>query len=375
MLERASDGLLVCEDQPMPNRFQIGRSRHYELLSERLGGALLSLLVLVVILANPGPGSGQGPIAAPSTNTASASTPQANPYEYVISPDDLLDINVFDVAQLSRTYRVSPSGSIALALLPEPIAAAGLTPGQLSQAIEEKLRTTGLVSNPQVTVEVKESRVHAVTVAGAVKRPQIYPVFGRTTLLDVLSQAEGLADDAGNMATIIRGEVAMRMLGAAGNGTQAGPPRAPARIVKVDLNRVLETGNPALNLDVYPGDRVTVQRAGIVYVVGAVNRPGGFPLRSDLEEMTVLKAIALAQDLKSTAIRGKAVIMRKNPQAPKGREELPVDLKQVLAGRTPDPQMQPNDILFVPDSTGKKALRRAAEAAVQITTGIIIWHR
>jgi polysaccharide export outer membrane protein len=295
--------------------------------------------------------------------------------DYLISPDDILEINVFDVPQMSRQYRVSPNGSVILPLLPEPISAAGITPSRLSQAISERLRSAGLVTNPQVTVEVKESRVHAVAVAGAVKKPQIYPVFGRTTLLDILSQAEGLADEAGNTATVTRGEVAMRMLAPAESGGEANPPPAPSRVVSVDLKQLLETGDPALNLEIYPGDRVTVQRAGIIYVVGAVNRPGGFPLKDDQEEMTVLKAVALAQDLKSTAIRSKAMILRKNPQASGGRQEIPVDLKLVLAGRAPDSSMQANDILFVPDSTGKKALRRAAEAVVQTTSGIIIWHR
>jgi len=137
----------------------------------------------------------------------------------------------------------------------------------------------------------------------------------------------------------------------------------------------METGEPASNVERYPGDRVTVQRAGVVYVVGAVNRPGGFPLRSSEEEMTVLKALALAEDTKSTAQKSKAVIIRKNPQEKNEREEIAVNLKNVLTGRAPDPRMQASDILFVPDSSGTKALRRAVDSAVYITTGLIIWHR
>jgi polysaccharide export outer membrane protein len=292
----------------------------------------------------------------------------------LISPDDLLDIDVLDVPQISRQYRVTPSGEIVLPLLGHPLAAAGLSPGQLSALIAEALRLAGLVSTPYVTVEVKESRLNSVAVVGAVNKPQIYPLFGRTTLLDVLSQAGGLADEAGNTATITRGAVALRALAGAGGPVDAAL-AAPTQVVTVDLKRLLETGDPALNVDVYPGDRVMVQRAGIVYVVGAVNRAGGFPLKDDQEQMTVLKGIALAQDLKPTAIQQKAMIIRRNPGAPDGRQEIPVDLKKILAGRLPDTPMQPNDILFVPDSTGKKALRRGAEAALQIATGIIIWRR
>ena len=121
--------------------------------------------------------------------TLSTAAPQA----FLITPDDVLDIVVFDVPQISRQYRVSPNGVIALPLLAGPIVAAGRTPFELSEQIAAELRSSGMVSNPKVTVEVKESRLHSVVVTGAVKRPQIYPVFGRTTLLDVLSQAEGLA--------------------------------------------------------------------------------------------------------------------------------------------------------------------------------------
>lgn len=316
----------------------------------------------------PSPGSVVAqPPPAPSTPSPSRSP------ELLISPDDLLDVYVLDVPQISRQYRVTPSGEIVLPLLAHPMAAAGLSPVQLSSLIAEELRSAGLVTSPYVTVEVKESRLHSVAVGGAVKKPQIYPVFGRTTLLDVLAQAEGLSEDAGNTATISRGEVARRVL-AQQQGDQS-PASTLVPTVTVDLKRLMETPDPSLNYEVFPGDRVTVQRAGIVYVVGAVNRPGGFPLTDSVEEMTVLKAIALAQDVKGTAVRSKALIIRKSPEAPGGREEIPIDLKKVLAGRAPDAPLQPSDILFVPDSTGKKALRRAAEAAIQVTAGVIIWRR
>lgn len=325
---------------------------------------------------------GQDPAPPPASNSAPlemhtkpASIFQPSAHDYAISPDDLLDIHLFEIAEMSRTYRVSPSGSISLPLIPAPIAAVGLTPGQLSEVISERLRVAGLVSNPQVTVQVKESRLHSVAITGAVKKPQLYPVFVRTTLLDVLSQAEGLADDAANTATITRGEVALRVLGLDGAQGQPGQQSLHSRTVTVDVKQLLETGDPTWNLDLYPGDRVTVQRAGVFYVVGAVNRPGGFTLKDDKEEMTVLKAIALAQDLKSTAVRSKALIIRKKPEISGGREQISVNLKDVLSGRGPDHPLLANDIFFVPDSSSKKAIRRAAEAAVYVATGLIIWRR
>lgn len=313
---------------------------------------------------------------APATISAGERSAQPAPLEYYINSDDVLDIRIFDVPEVSRDYRVSSAGLIQLPLLHEAIEAAGLTPNQLSRLIATKYSAAGILSDPQVSVTIKESRTHSIAITGAVKKPQIYQLFGRSTLLDVLSQAEGLAEDAGDTAVITRGDVAMRVLSGpttGGDGGQTQP--VPSRTVTIDLKRLLNGGDPTLNPDLFPGDRVTIPRAGVIYVVGAVNRAGGFTLKEGREEMTVLKALALAEDLKPTAIRNKSMIVRGNQEHGQTRQEIPVNLDKVLAGTTPDPRLESNDILFVPDSTAKRALRRSAEAAVQIATGVIIWRR
>ena len=299
-------------------------------------------------------------------------SPQPSAQEYVISPEDQLEIYVLDVAELSRTYRVSQAGLIDVPLLQEPIAAAGLTTTRLSQVIAEKLKQAGMVEHPQVTAQVMTSRLHSIAIAGAVKLPQIYPTLGKTTLLDAISQAGGLVEDAGNTAIVVRGDTADRALASqtSGENPAGGEPPNP-RTVKVDLKRLMETGDPSLNLALYPGDRVTVQRAGVVYVVGAVNLAGGFVLTSDRAQMTVLRAIALAQNVKSTASPEKAMIVRKNPNTPDGAEQIPLDLKKILKGREPDQKLLADDILVVPDSASRKALHRAAEAAAQAASLVI----
>ncbi len=313
---------------------------------------------------------------APSTASVGERSARSAALEYYISPDDVLDIRVFDVPDVSREYRVSATGFLQLPLLHEPIEAAGLTPDQLARLITSRYRAAEILSNPQVGVTIRESRTHSIAITGAVKKPQIYPLFGRSTLLDVLSQAEGLAEDAGETAVITHGDLAMRVLSKPATSGDAGHGQpVPPRTVTVDLKRLLNAGDPSLNLDLFPGDRVTVPRAGVVYVVGAVNRAGGFTLKEGREEMTVLKALALAEDLKPTAIRDKSMIIRGSHEHDQARQEIPVDLGKVLAGKMPDPRLEPNDILFVPDSTAKRALRRSAEAAVQIATGVIIWRR
>ena len=286
----------------------------------------------------------------------------------VISPDDLLDVSVFDVPEMSRTYRVHANGSIELPLIHEPVSAAGLTADQLCASIIGRLQADGLVSHPQVTVEIKESRLHSVIVAGEVKKPQIYPVLGATRLLDVIAQAEGLTDNAGSVAVVTRGTAGLRATSPDASGSDA------AGTVTIDLKHLIETNDPKLNIQVYPGDRVAVQRAGTVYVVGAVNRPGGFVMNAAHEPMTVLKALALAEDLKPTAIGNRAVIIRPGSPGSNDREPKSVNLRDILGGRAPDEPLRADEILFVPDSNSQRALRRAAEAAVQAATGVIIWR-
>jgi polysaccharide export outer membrane protein len=252
------------------------------------------------------------------------------------------------------------------------IAAAGRTRSQLSQAISERLRDRRLVANAQVTVEVKESRVHSVAITGAVKRPQIYPVFGQTTFLDLLSQAEGLTDDAGSTAIITRGEVARRRQG------EENQQSTGTSTVEVDLKRLLEAEDAGSNPVVYPGDHVTVPHAGVFYVLGAVNKPGGYNLRDAQEPITVLMALATAGDMTVTAKKQKVVLIRKDSQSPAGRK-IAVNVQEIASGRAADQKMQPNDILFVPESGGKKVGRAVLSAVGAITTtassGAIVYRR
>jgi polysaccharide export outer membrane protein len=309
-------------------------------------------------------------------NTQGGADPAAlKAEETLIYPNDLLFIQVFDVEQMTHEYRVSATGTLAFPLLADPVRAAGMSPQQLAEVISQKCIEAGVLSHPQISVTVRESRIHAVAIGGAVKNPQIYPVFGRTTLMDVLSQAGGVTEDAGSSVTITRGEVARRVLASeAGDAVEAGksPPVPPT--VSIDLRRLQETGDPSLNVEVYPGDRITVQHAGIVYVLGAVTRAGGFLLTAARQDMTVLKAVALAENLKSTAKGKKAMILRPNSSASGGREMIPVNLDAMVRGRAPDMPLQNNDILFVPDSAALRALHRAGEAAAQ-TAGLAVIYR
>lgn len=293
----------------------------------------------------------------------------ADAREYVISADDVLDVYILDVPELSRTYRVSQSGQIAFPLLPQPLNAAGLTLDKFSSLLTAQLKSSGTLSDPHVNVSVKESPSHSISITGAVKNPQIYSALGPVRLLSVVSQAGGIADDAGSVVRITRGAAVNRPPRAAANAPTDDP-----QTVTINLNDLLSSSSSSLNIDVYPGDWVTVPKAGVVYVVGAVNRSGGFVMNTTREHMTVLQAVALAEDLKPTAQRQHSMIIRRELSRAGERQEIAVDLKKILAGKTPDIMMQPNDILFIPDSNGKKALRRGAEAAIQIATGLALFR-
>jgi polysaccharide export outer membrane protein len=330
------------------------------LYASLLAGLLLVAQMPATGIQHSEPGSG---LAAREP----ISSPPAVP-DCIIGPDDVLIIKVYDAPDVSGEYRVSPTGQVDLPLLSEAVLAAGLTPARLSEEISQKYREAEIITHPRVTVAVKESRVHAVSIAGAVKRPQIYPVFGKTTLLDVLAQAEGLAEDAGNSATVTRGATALQAFQQTHACESTAQQAYCESTFKVDLGQLIQSGDPSVNVELYAGDRVVVQQAGIVYVVGAVNRPGGFPLKNGQKDMTVLQAVALAEDLKPIAAGKKALIIHKNPAGADDRKEVAVNLDSVLAGHENDLKLHANDILFVPESTGKKALRRGAEAAVTAAT-------
>jgi polysaccharide export outer membrane protein len=282
---------------------------------------------------------------------------------YVIAKDDLLDIDVVGVQELSRQYRVDGDGMITLPMLARPVMAAGLTLGQLSQSIRKELLDAGLFTDPQVTVAVKSSPWNTVVLSGAAKKTGVYPVYGHTTLLELLTEAEGLSDDAGNTATITRAE---KPLAQAARDSNA----ASSRTLKVDIWRLWQNGDASLDVDLYPGDRVMIQRAGIVYVLGAVSRAGGFVLSSDQEQMTVLRAIALAGNFTREAKPAKAVIIRKAASAPGGKQEVRVDLKKVLSNQAPDQPLQASDILYVPESGARRTLDTVLNSAVTTT----IWR-
>jgi polysaccharide export outer membrane protein len=300
-------------------------------------------------------------LSASASKTPATTPPQPVPSdEYRINPEDVLDVYVFDSPDISHEYTVNTAGTITIPLLTEPVKAAGLSPEQLSRAIEENFRNSGRLRHPEITVSVKQSRRSVVIVEGAVRNPQVVQVIGRTKLLFVLTEAGGVSDDAGNTVTITRSAIGLR-----DSSSESGS--APSTAV-IDLKQLIDGNIPGSNIDIFPGDRVTVERAGLVYVLGQVGRPGGYVLRSRWEHLTVLEVLAIAGDVTNTAKKSKAVIIREDPKAQNGRVEIALNLRDIVTGRSPDRPLLANDILYVPGSAGKRALHTLATVPVTVMT-------
>jgi polysaccharide biosynthesis/export protein len=344
--------------------------------------------------------------------------------DYTIGTGDLLSIQVFDVQELSREVRVSQTGTIGIPLVPVRLHVNGLTELQAEQKIAEVLEANGLVTHPQVSVVVRERKSKPITVVGAVMHPMVYQADRQVTLLEVLAEAGGIAGDAGDSVIVTRSETdASNDLAAPPDispedavptptGTSASPEPSPAasqavprsessaadslsstlgaqsssaptnatdavppplsNTITVNLNQILEAGDVSNNIVLMPGDIVTVPHAGIVYALGAVNRPGGFTVSNDRRQLTTLKLLALAGGLDRAAKSGRAVIVRKDSSGQ--QHQVDVDLKKVMKFEAEDLRLQPSDILYVPKSTAKTALLKTAELSAAIGTAIVIYR-
>jgi len=290
--------------------------------------------------------------------------------EYVLGPDDGLLVHVADLAEFdpksADVIRVDHQGDISLPIAGR-IKASGLTVEGLEREIAKRL--SGIMNDPEVSVAVAEYRSHPVSVLGAVRNPGVYQVTGPKKLFEILSLAGGLNPDAGNRVKITRAMSAGRLPLPNATSDKTGE----FYIGELNVRSVMEAKNPDENISVLSNDVVTVPKADMVYVVGAVHKPGGFPL-SEKEQVSILQAVSLAEGLDKVASAKTARILRQsNPGSQ--RTEVVVDVAKILAGRAEDIELQANDILFIPNSLAKSASMRAFEAAIQAGTGIAIWGR
>lgn len=314
-----------------------------------------------------------GPVTSgPEAAAPAATQPLPKAKEAATTPDDYFgpedQIVIFspDLGEISgKPLMISMGGFIDLPLAGR-IKASGKTVQELNSEIISHLHT--YVREPSVVITVTAFHSQPVSVVGAVGTPGIHQLEGKKTLVEMLSLAGGVKNDAGDDLTITRS----LQWGRLPLPNAKDDPTGQFSVAEVKLGAVTSGKSPEENIQIRPHDVISVPRAHLVYVIGEVPKAGGFVLE-ERESMSVLQALSLAGGLGPEASPQKAKILREQAGATK-REEIPVDLKKILAGTQEDFAMKSEDILFVPSSLPKKAGIRAAQAVLETTTGVIIWR-
>jgi polysaccharide export outer membrane protein len=305
------------------------------------------------------------PVVKPASPLVKPAASKEAPADYILGADDQISLWTPEAEELNgKLLRVDGNGSITLPLV-GTIKAAGLSASQTAAEISKRLEKYYL--KPQVVVSVSEYRSQPVSVIGAVNTPGVHQVQGRKTLIEMLSMAGGTKAEAGPRVIVTR-QAEWGPLPVEGATTD---PSGAYSTAEIDLEAVTSAQRPQDNIAIKPNDVISVPTAPLVYVLGDVQRPGGFVL-SKRSGLSVLKALSMAGGIKSTAAAGKSAIIHMDESGPQERTKLNVN--DVLSGKVSDMELMPDDILYVPDSKPKKAGFRIAEAAIQAMTGVAIWR-
>jgi len=249
-----------------------------------------------------------------------------------LAPGFLVSMNVLDDADFSGSFRVDERGDLSVPVLGR-IHVAGETAAEATEQIKKSLQAGQLLNDPQVTLNVVEYTAPEVAILGEVSSPGRYPLLTSRKLIDVLALAGGTTLLAGNEVRI-------------DSSSNPGEPQ---------VVRYSRSANPQLIEGVYvrPGDTVQVKRAGVVYVLGAVNRPGGYVMQEE-GTLNILQAISLANGTSVVASTKKIYLMRNNPDGT--ATFMTVSYKSITQGKHADMQLHATDVLFVPTSSTKSLL-------------------
>ena len=245
----------------------------------------------------------------------------------LIGPGDQIHVQVFDTPELDATARVDDKGDLPL-LMGGTIHVAGFTPEQAAHALEQDLISRKIMYTPQVLITVLQYATQNVTVFGQVGRPAAYEISTPRPLTDVLTLAGGFTELADRHVTIEHRN---------GKGSET---------VFVSNNPKVDQGEKTL---VYPGDRVTVPKQDLIYVLGDVNRAGGFPMNNSQSGITALQAVAAAGGTANTALANSARLIRRTDDGV-AYKDIPLKLNAMQKGKVPDMTLEPNDVIYVPFS-------------------------
>jgi polysaccharide export outer membrane protein len=266
--------------------------------------------------------------------------------DYRIGPDDLIEVTVFEDEKLNKTVRVSSQGNVNLPLI-GVLRVKGLTGGEMEKEIRDLLAEKYL-QDPHVSVFIKEYHNQRISMLGAVTKPGVYDVTGEKTVLDLLSLAGGIRDDAGKMLFLIRPPKTDEDAAKKGKEQEA----EAAKTFTAELEELLIKGNLSLNFTLEHGDVINIPPAGKVFVGGLVQNPGGFTIN---KTMTLTQAIAVAGGLSVKADGSETRIFRYSGRGDQ-KEVLTFNAYAIEKGQTGDPYLQENDVIFVPRSGTKTVL-------------------
>ncbi len=255
--------------------------------------------------------------------------------DYRLGAEDLISVSVLDSPEFSRPIRVDVSGTIRLPLVKQRIAAAGLTCAQLEAQIVRALVEEGLLREPGVSVTVQEFHSKPVVITGAVRAPLVFQAVRPLTLAEALSRAGGPTELAGPEIWVSRPR----------------PDGQNPLVERVSLSRLMSLSDPSVNLPIFGGEEIRVPLAGRVFVAGFVQKPGPVMITEE-QPLTLLQALAMAGGPAQNS-GGKAFLLRAGPDGPQGRE-VAVNLKKLMQRKQPDVPLENNDLIFVPDSRGRR---------------------
>jgi polysaccharide biosynthesis/export protein len=272
---------------------------------------------------------------------------------------DLVYVSVTGSPELSHSSRVTPDGNLMLPLLREGVPVYGLTPAKIAQAVTAALVNGKLLVDPIVSVAVMEYRSRRVSVVGSVRMPASFQAIGQMRLLDAIAKAQGFSPDAGP-------EVIVSL-----PNTREG--EKPA--LHIPIKTLLSAKDSSLNIILRGGEEIRVPEAPKLFIVGNVKLPGSYPL-ADADGSTVLKALALSQG--ELPFSAKVAYVYRLVGSSGKREEIDVQLREILHRKSPDIPLQANDILYIPDNPRMRltaaTLDHMTGFGSSVASGMIVWH-
>jgi polysaccharide biosynthesis/export protein len=265
----------------------------------------------------------------------------------LIGPGDMVHIVILDAPELEQHSRVTDAGEIPL-LMGGNVKVVGLTPEQAADAIGKYLVNQHYLVDPRISVTVEQYAAQNISILGEVRLPGAYPVTAPKTVAEALALAGGLMPDADRNIVIQRHGTGELITYYSSNSPTATPDSATAGLKPVNASALRQRDTM-----VYPGDSLRVARAEMVFALGDLLRPGGFPVVNNDANLTVLQLVSLAGGADKTAALGNVRLVRKGSDGK--LESIKLSLGDMEKGKKPDQMLQANDILYVPFSFGKNA--------------------